>query len=96
VELVFSRMRVLRGRDFLPRCRNRPVFENRVKFDSHRLHQPSLASGSLTLILGERRLGRPFHLQADRRPLTCPADCGRKVCAGPFVKSGFQRADKEG
>lgn len=38
MERVFSGTRVLRGRGFRRKCKNRPVSENRVKFDSRRLH----------------------------------------------------------
>jgi predicted GIY-YIG superfamily endonuclease len=44
MERVFSRSRVLRGRDSRRKCKNRPVSENRVKSDSRRL-QTSLSSG---------------------------------------------------
>ncbi|MCX6552555.1 MAG: hypothetical protein NTY02_16385 [Acidobacteria bacterium] len=54
MERVFSGTRVLRGRDFRRKCRNRPVSENRVKFDSRRLKT------SLTLGLPEPLAERYF------------------------------------
>lgn len=56
---MFCERRVLRGGDFRRICRNRPISENRVKFDSRRLHQPSLACGCVPPVLGELRLGKP-------------------------------------
>ncbi len=44
MERAFSGTRVLRGRDSLGQCRNRPDLEKRVKSDSRRLHT-SLTSG---------------------------------------------------
>jgi len=44
MERVFSRTRVWRGRGFRRGCKNRPVFEDRVTFDSRRL-QTSPSSG---------------------------------------------------
>ena len=46
MERVFSRTRVWRGRGFRRGCKNKPVFEDRVTFDSRRL-QTSLSSGLL-------------------------------------------------
>jgi predicted nucleotidyltransferase len=41
MERVFSGTRALRGRDSRPECRNRPVSEEPVKFDSRRLQTSS-------------------------------------------------------